>query len=60
MTSLLMTRMVVGISASAMLIAPAAFLASPASAGGGTGITATSATTLIFDGGNGSEPLVTF
>jgi hypothetical protein len=58
MTSLRMTRMVVGISASAMLIAPAAFLASPASAGGGTGITATSATTLIFDGGNTSAKFV--
>jgi hypothetical protein len=58
MKSLRMTRIMVGISASAMLIAPAAFLASPASAGVGTGITATSAQTVIFDGGNTSAKFV--
>ncbi|HUX05658.1 MAG TPA: hypothetical protein VMV53_12230 [Acidimicrobiales bacterium] len=39
-------------------MAPAAFMAGPASAGGGTGIKATSASTVVFDGGNTSAKFV--
>src|SRR5579863_4505395 len=48
MNSRLMARVRVGVGALVLTVAPVAFLASPASARGGTGISATSAATKSF------------
>jgi hypothetical protein len=58
MTSRHLTRFRLWAGVVALTAAPIALAASPASAGGGTGITATSAHTVIFDGGNTSAQFV--
>lgn len=58
MRSRLVTRFLVGLGAAALTVAPSAFLAAPASAGGGTGITATPAATKVFGGGGWSAQFV--
>lgn len=58
MSSRHLTRLRVWAGAVALTAAPMALVASPASAGGGTGITATSAHTVVFDNANTSAQFV--
>ena len=58
MSSRITTRVRVGVAGVVLMVAPLALLASPASAGGGTGITATPAHTVAFDDGAYSAQFV--